>query len=687
MNRKKQLVCFILALSLVFTCVFPAFVSAETYKFGFKTNDKVTFVPGDTGMVADATNTFDTENDEEKTLPTAEMTGYGFNGWAYKNSGSIYSDTATKVINSDWVENSGFDETPDYDYSNKSFWFYPVFGRTVVWNFENGDTENPSYSEFIAGWTFEGYDGSGITFDLRNLWVAKKDMNSFGDEEITKKYHTFSHWSDTPNGSNDVFAAEVTDDGVPPEETVFYFGSGTDITTAIVNLYAVWNETSHDVYYLNVFDGIENPNPTTYKDSVVAEEPIELADIEKDGYYFKGWYTASGLDNGTKTEKITDETAEEEDLYLTAGWKYKLKDEYVKGRVGKEITPLTLELADETLTDARITLGDDQILPAGITFKDGVLSGKPTEKFKGTVKFTVTPDRDDGVYVEGPEVTFNITKNTGNSGTTGSSSFTVKFNTNGADPIKSQSVKRNATVTEPEAPVKEGSEFAGWYTDEKLTKEYDFSTKVLASFTLYAKWEAEEEPATDDTDTDDGILFDDVSKDDWFYDDVKFANDNGLMFGISDGKFAPNAIITRGMFITVIYRLEGSPEVEKTAVFEDIDLDAYYADAVIWGKQNKLVKGISDTEYAPDDNVTREQIATIMRRYGEFKGDASAVNPEFELTYADTDKVSDFAVSGVKYCTLKGIMSGKSNNMFAPADSTMRAEIAAILRRFMNLTK
>lgn len=675
MKRKKQLMSLILVLSLVLTCVLPLAVNADApaagdeYSFSLISSDAYTLTePNDTGIVKDTSYTFTYGNGSTQKLPKAEKEGYGFNGWVYE-SGVPTRDGITE-INDDLI--SG--DVVYFGYYD-SFELYPVFGRTVVWNFENGDTENPSQSQFVAGFA---YVPDPDYLSNTRLYVNKKTVNDFGSEPIKKQWHTFSHWSDTLGGSTDVF---------DNADEKFKFGNDSSVTTATVNLYAVWNESTYGVEYKNVLGGVTNSNPTEYKKTVTANTPIELADLEKEGYSFDGWYATDDNDGITPTVKVEniDENAAYDPWKLYAVWSYKLKDAVVEGRVGEEITPLTLELADESITDAEFSLADGSVLPDGITLEDGVISGTPTEKGNSSVKLNVTATRADGITVQGPTVTFDIAKRR-SSGGGGTPSYTVKFDTDGAEAIEPQRVKRNDTVTEPEAPVKDEYEFAGWFKDKAFENEYDFSSKVINGFTLYAKWV---DTASDngDDENDDTPPFDDVTENDWFYEDVKYVNDNGLMLGVSGGTFAPNAIITRAMFVTVIYRMEGSPEVEKVLPFDDVDLNAYYADAVIWGKQNKIVKGISEKEFAPNDNVTREQIATIMRRYAEFKGDDSAKSPELELTYKDTDKISDFAVSGVKYCTLKEIMSGKSGELFAPADSATRAEIAAILRRFMEMNK
>ena len=267
----------------------------------------------------------------------------------------------------------------------------------------------------------------------------------------------------------------------------------------------------------------------------------------------------------------------------------------------------------------------------------------------------------------------------------GVSKYTVKFETNGGTAIKSVSVNKNAVATEPTAPTKEGFKFDGWYTDKELTTAYDFTAKVTKNFTLYAKWtEIEKEPVVDEPDT--TITFTDVKKNDWFYANVQYVVENNLMNGVAEDKFAPNDTLTRAMLVTVLYRNAGEPSVNKSIPFADVDMDSWYANAVIWAKQNGIVNGVNDTEFAPDANITREQIATIMFRYAQYKG-MDAVTLEDNLHFTDADEISEFAVSAMNWAVGTGLMNGKSATTLNPKDNATRAEIAAILQRFIETNK
>ncbi len=182
------------------------------------------------------------------------------------------------------------------------------------------------------------------------------------------------------------------------------------------------------------------------------------------------------------------------------------------------------------------------------------------------------------------------------------------------------------------------------------------------------------------------ILFTDISENDWFYESVKYVVENKLMNGISEDEFAPNNTLTRAMLVTVLYRNAGEPAVNKSIPFADVDMGSWYANAVVWAKQNGIVNGVNEANFAPDNNITREQIAAIMFRFAQYKG-MDAVTLEENLQFTDSKKISEYAVSAMNWAVGKGLMKGKSTTTINPKDNATRAEIAAILQRFIESNK
>lgn len=269
---------------------------------------------------------------------------------------------------------------------------------------------------------------------------------------------------------------------------------------------------------------------------------------------------------------------------------------------------------------------------------------------------------------------------TGSSGGGGTTikRFEITLNTNGGSELEKLSVAKNTSIEEIEIPIKEGFVFDGWYKDAELTIPYDLTEKVTENMTLYAKWSEEKEWVNP---------FTDVKEDNWFYGDVEYVSENGLMNGVEETLFAPNEKLTRGMLVTVLYRKEGEPAVNKSIPFSDVDMNAYYANAVIWAQQNGIVKGVEETLFAPNAYITREQLATIIYRYAKFKEKAPVGAWAIRLDYSDLEEISEYALEAVMYCTKDGIMQGREGKCFAPADNATRAETAAILHRFIESTK
>ena len=176
------------------------------------------------------------------------------------------------------------------------------------------------------------------------------------------------------------------------------------------------------------------------------------------------------------------------------------------------------------------------------------------------------------------------------------------------------------------------------------------------------------------------------SVDHWAIADVDYVITKGLMSGVSETHFAPNDNLTRAMLATVLYRLDGEPSTNKSIPFADVDMGAYYGNAVSWAKQNGIVSGVTENSFAPDTNITREQIATILFRYAQYKG-MNAVTLEENLHFTDSSEISDYAVSAMNWAVGTGLMKGKSATTINPKDNATRAEIAAILQRFIEANK
>ena len=148
--------------------------------------------------------------------------------------------------------------------------------------------------------------------------------------------------------------------------------------------------------------------------------------------------------------------------------------------------------------------------------------------------------------------------------------------------------------------------------------------------------------------------------------------------------FAPDENLTRAMLVTVLYRNESKPAADNRHSFTDVEKGAYYENAVSWALQNGVIKGISETEFAPDAPITREQIAAMMHRYAQWKGiDVSSGEDTNILSYSDFDMISEYAIAPLQWAAGTGLFKGRTEITLNPRDNATRAEIAAILNRFL----
>ena len=180
--------------------------------------------------------------------------------------------------------------------------------------------------------------------------------------------------------------------------------------------------------------------------------------------------------------------------------------------------------------------------------------------------------------------------------------------------------------------------------------------------------------------------FIDVDENDWFYDSVTYVYSEGMMDGVSDTQFAPNSNLTRGMVVTMLYRLEDEPRVTGSSGFDDVASGAWYADAVAWAAENGIVNGVSDAEFAPNDNITREQLAAILYRYAEYNDyDVSGRDDLSEFT--DRSSISSYALDAMRWAVDEGLITGITDTTIEPQGTATRAQAATMFMRFMSTVR
>ena len=178
-----------------------------------------------------------------------------------------------------------------------------------------------------------------------------------------------------------------------------------------------------------------------------------------------------------------------------------------------------------------------------------------------------------------------------------------------------------------------------------------------------------------------GEPFLDVNEGDWFYDAVAYAYENGLMDGVGGNRFAPNSETTRAQLVTILYRLEGEPAVSSDLPFTDVESGTWYTDAILWAAQNGIVNGVNDTEFAPGNDLTREQLVTILYRYAESKGYDVSASADL-AGYPDGEEIQAYAREAMAWAVAENIIRGMEDDTLKPAGNASRAQIATILMRF-----
>lgn len=177
-------------------------------------------------------------------------------------------------------------------------------------------------------------------------------------------------------------------------------------------------------------------------------------------------------------------------------------------------------------------------------------------------------------------------------------------------------------------------------------------------------------------------ILSDVYESDWYFDAAHYMIANGLMTGVSDKAFAPNDLITRGMFAQILYRIAGEPEIETTSTFTDVSSAEYYTDAVAWAQSEGIINGMTETEFMPDNYITREEIAAIIYRFASYAGLDVSATADLSI-FTDNAEAADWASESLSWSVGYGIISGKENNTLDPQGNATRAEAAAMLQRFL----
>lgn len=393
--------------------------------------------------------------------------------------------------------------------------------------------------------------------------------------------------------------------------------------------------------------------------------PLEVPTPEptKEGHTFEGWYYDN---NGVNTKWNFETDKARYTMTLTAKWEANTYTVTVEndGNGTASADPASAKMGDEVSLTATPNSGYHfkkwEVVPDKVKIKDN--------------KFTMP-----AAHVTVKAI-FERNASSGGSGGGGGGTtyYTLTFETNGGGSMQAIRAARGKTLDlSAYTPMRDGYDFGGWYADKDLTQRIT-EIKLSGSKTVYADWKKREPDAVKNP-------FADVNAGDWFYRDVLFSYEKGLMSGMDAAAFAPYANTTRAQIAVIFYRMEGSPAVEGENSFADVvrgSGTAWFYDAVTWAQKNGIMGGYDNSSFAPNDPITREQLAAIFYRYAQYKGYDTTQGGMAIREFDDYESISDYAMSAMAWAVNTGLVKGDSNLLY-PNGTATRAEIAAMLHRFV----
>ena len=424
---------------------------------------------------------------------------------------------------------------------------------------------------------------------------------------------------------------------------------------------SVITPTTYTVTVSNDGNGTGTATPST----AVAGTEIILTATPNTGYHFKEWQIMSGgvtikddkflmPNDNVEVRAIFEEDAPPAPTEFTITVKTDgngtASASLAKAAAGTEIT-LT------ATPNKGYHFKEWQVISGGVTIKDDKFT-MPSANVE--VKAIFEKDTGGGGGGYNPPVTY----------------YTLRFETGGGSDIPSVQGTYNTYIDLTKyVPTWRGHTFIGWYSERSLMNKVS-GVYLTKDMTVYAGWRVDENPGTG------ANPFTDVSEKDWFYGDVMFVYENGLMLGTSKTLFSPYGTATRGMMATILWRMEGSPAPKGKNSFTDVEAGKWYADAITWTAENGIFAGYGKDKFGPDDPITREQLAAIFYRYADYKGYDLTVKGNLDK-FKDADKITDYAKTAMQWAVGSGLMKGKSGNLLDPQGTATRAEIAAMLHRFI----
>ena len=662
------------------------------------------------------------------TLPTADdmtYTGHTFKGW-YDNE-SLTGDPVTAIGGTEM--------------GNKEYWAkWEINQYTITFDTAGGSEIAPitqDYGTAITapadptreGYTFTGWDTAiPATMPAHNMTITA---------QWTVNQYTITF--DTDGGSEVApitqdYGSAITAPAAPTREGYTFTGWDKTIPATMpagdMTITAQWTVNQYTITY-DLDGGTAEGNPDTY---TVETDAFTLKNPTRPGYTFTGW-SGTGL-TGEDNLTVTIPKGSTGNRSYTAHWSlntYSITYDLNGGTASGNPTSYTVESATITLNQPTKTgytftgwsgtdlTGEDNLT---VTIPAGSTGDRSYTAHWSLNTYSITYDLDGGTAsgnpdfytVESSTITLNPPTRTGYtfigwSGTdlSGSDNLTVTIPTGSIGnrsytahwSLNTYSITydldggtafgnpdsytvESAAITLNE-PTKAGYVFTGW-SGTDLVGEDNLTVTIPAGsigdrcYTAHWEFDPTIIAALNPTPN---VDFLDVSRTDWFYYDVRYVCENGLMNGTSRNRFSPYGTATRGMLVTILYRMENEPRCFGSAAFSDVKPGAYYEKAVVWASQNNIVSGYTDGTFRPDAPVTREQLASILYRYTLYRGQDVSAGETTSLTgYGDAQAVSSYALPAMRWACGTGLLHG-ANGKLNPSGLATRAQLAAMLHRYL----
>lgn len=362
-------------------------------------------------------------------------------------------------------------------------------------------------------------------------------------------------------------------------------------------------------------------------------------------------------------------------------------------KVGRTVTLTASMTGEETLTNVTWTVNGDKQDETSDTFAF-------TPNTKGTHTVTATYVQDDVTYTATCEVTAK-SSSSGGSSHSYDGYITIINPKNGevsvSDDWAYEDDKITLTITPDKGYEVDKIEIVDDEGDKidakKVEDEDDKYTFRMANCDVTVTVTFKEEgTTTEDTDKEEDkdeetteLNFTDVKESDWFYKGVAYVVDKGIMSGVSENQFDPSGKLTRAMLVQMLYNMESRPACDAENAFIDVPVGQWYTDAVIWANDAKIVSGMGDGLFAPNMEITREQMVAMLYNYAKYKGYDVTASADLSK-FADSASVSTWAQPAMQWAVAEGYISGMGDNQLAPQGTATRAEIASVIMRFMEAT-